>query len=178
MNYLKVASVELLLVLVLAVCEPAGAIEVAGELLVDLDGGDPSAGTPVWTNNGTLGDFVEVGNAILTVHDGAPAVSFNSFGCLGDAYQSQVNATAGLVGLDPTRTIEAWVLNPVITGEETIVAWGKRGGPDGSNVSFNYGSNSQFGAVGHWGAIESYVFCCFIKNTKFNFTVFVRYKVY
>ena len=37
---------------------------------------------------------------------------------------------------------------------ETIVAWGRRGGPDGSNMSFNYGANALFGAVGHWGS------CC------------------
>jgi hypothetical protein len=63
-----------------------------------------------------------------------------------------VPAPAGLIGTDPTRTIEVWAFNPAIADEETMVAWSRRGGPDGSNVSFNYGQNGAFGAVGHWGA--------------------------
>ena len=35
-------------------------------------------------------------------------------------------------------------------GEETILAWGKRGGGCGTNMSFNYGNSPDFGAVGHW----------------------------
>jgi hypothetical protein len=56
------------------------------------------------------------------------------------------------VGLNPTTSIEAWVLNPDVPLEETIVAWGYRGGPDGSNMSFLYGNSPAFGAVGHWGS--------------------------
>src|SRR5690606_7534017 len=36
--------------------------------------------------------------------------------------------------------------------EETAVAWGRRGGPEGSNLTFGYGNNATWGAVGHWGA--------------------------
>jgi hypothetical protein len=49
------------------------------------------------------------------------------------------------------RTIEAWIFNPVAAGEETIFSWSRRGGPDGSNLSFNHGLDATFGAVGHWG---------------------------
>ncbi|MEZ5327160.1 MAG: hypothetical protein R3F19_19090 [Verrucomicrobiales bacterium] len=42
-----------------------------------------------------------------------------------------------------SRTIEAWVYNPEIAGEETVFSWGRRGGPDGTNVSFNHGSNGH-----------------------------------
>ena len=49
-------------------------------------------------------------------------------------------------------TVEAWVYNEQIPDEETILAWGKRGGPNGSNMSFGYGTNGNYGAVGHWGA--------------------------
>ena len=62
-----------------------------------------------------------------------------------------LTAPAGLTGTNPTRSIEAWVWNPGIAGEETIFAWGRRGGPDGSNMSFNYGNHNEWGAVGHWG---------------------------
>jgi hypothetical protein len=50
------------------------------------------------------------------------------------------------------RTVEAWIYNPATAPEETIFSWGRRGGgPDGSNVSFNHGTDPAFGAVGHWG---------------------------
>jgi hypothetical protein len=128
---------------------PLGAqVQVAGELFVSLDAADPSAGTEEWANQGTLGDFVRLGAPTVDDINGAAAVSFIQ----GDGYQSPVPAPAGLVGLNPTRTIEAWVYNPVIADEETIVAWGHRGGPAGTNMSFNYGANANFGAIGHWDA--------------------------
>ncbi|MCI0637303.1 MAG: LamG domain-containing protein, partial [Actinobacteria bacterium] len=89
-------------------------------------------------------------NPILEEVAGVTAVTFNSGFDL-DAYQSVEPAPDGLVGLDPTRSIEVWAYNPAIANEETLVAWGWRGGPDGSNLSFNYGTNAAFGAVGHWG---------------------------
>lgn len=52
------------------------------------------------------------------------------------------------------HSAQAWVYNPDFAGEEAIVAWGRRGGPDGSNVGFHQGNNSSFGAVGHWGGSD------------------------
>lgn len=129
---------------------PTQAIEIAGELFVDLSASDPSAGTASWTNNGTLGDFEEVGDPMVgTIGPlSSPAVTFDG---TNDVYTSVDTAPAGLVGVDPTRTIEAWVFNPEIASEETVVSWGKRGGGDGTNMSFNYGNHGNFGAVGHWG---------------------------
>ncbi|MDG2125674.1 MAG: PEP-CTERM sorting domain-containing protein, partial [Verrucomicrobiales bacterium] len=46
----------------------------------------------------------------------------------------------------------AWVLNPSIATEETVLSWGKRGGGEGTNASFNYGNHGTFGALGQWGA--------------------------
>ena len=126
-------------------------IQIAGELFVDLDADDASAATASWTNAGTLGDFVRVGGPTITMLDGRRGVQFNATGTL-DSYQSPVNAPAGLIGANPTRTIEAWVYNPAIAGEETIVSWARRGGPAGTNMSFNYGTNVNFGAIGHWDA--------------------------
>jgi hypothetical protein len=117
--------------------------------LVELDAREPSAGTASWLNTASesIGDFVEVGDAIAELVDGIPAVTFNA----ANAYQSPDPAPASVVGLDATCSIEVWAFNPAIAGEETLVAWGHRGGPDGSNLSFTYGSNGAFGAVGHWG---------------------------
>jgi hypothetical protein len=149
-NHFAAAIAALLMPLLLLTS--AEAIEVAGELFVDLRANDASAGGASWNNSGTLGGFAEVGDPrAVIVPGGVPAVYFDG---VDDAYQSAVGAPAGLTGLDPTRTIEAWVLNPSIPDEETVVSWGHRGGPDGSNMSFNYGQHGAFGAVGHWGGSD------------------------
>jgi hypothetical protein len=62
------------------------------------------------------------------------------------------SAAPGFIGDNAPRTVDAWIYNPAAADEETIFAWGRRGGPDGSNVSINHGANAAFGAVGHWGA--------------------------
>jgi hypothetical protein len=140
------------LVSVICLARRVEAIEIAGELFVSLDASHASAGSASWTNAGTLGSFAEIGDPFLGSVGGlVPAVVFDG---VDDAYQSPVNAPAGLVGVDPTRTIEAWVFNPSIPDEETIVSWGRRGGPDGTNMAFNYGRHGTFGAVGHWGAAD------------------------
>ena len=134
----------------------ARAIEVAGQLFVELDARDldPSGTNEVWTNRApdpsAAGNFVKVGDPIVAEIGGVQCVDLNRFGPAGDSYQSELPAPAGLVGLDPTRTIEVWAYNPQIAAEDTILSWGKRGGPDGSNMAFNYGYWWQYGAVGHW----------------------------
>ena len=82
-----------------------------------------------------------------------PAVFFDgiSDAFVGGSLDDPVSAPEGLVDFDPTRTIEVWAINPRIASEETLVSWGKRGGPDGTNMAFNYGNHGNFGAVGHWG---------------------------
>lgn len=131
-------------------CQVANAIEVAGELFVDLNAATPGGDSAVWMNSGTIGDFGVVGGPTLADVGGlVPAMIFDG---VDDAFVSSSSAPAGLTGEAPTRTIEAWVFNPTIADEETIVSWGGRGGPEGSNLAFNYGANGAFGAVGHWGA--------------------------
>src|SRR5688572_25529267 len=138
-------------------------IQTAGTLYVNVDATTAAVGTiNVITNRGSLGGVFEARGAATTVprinlagSSGTRGIQFDG----GDYMQhatapggALVPAPAGVVGLNPTRSIEVWVLNPAIDNEETIVAWGRRGGPDGSNMSFNYGVNGVFGAVGHWGA--------------------------
>lgn len=50
-----------------------------------------------------------------------------------------------------SRTVEAWIYNPAIANEETIVSWARRDGPDGTHSSFIHGTNATFGAFGGWG---------------------------
>jgi hypothetical protein len=118
--------------------------------IVNLDAtGLPSGALPTWTNSGALGG-VFVSDAVVPqvgVTDGVRGVQFLGTNELYTGPVAPVFLTA-----TNNRTIEAWVYNPVIAPEETIFSWGRRGGPDGSNVSFNHGSDPTFGAVGHWGA--------------------------
>ena len=50
-----------------------------------------------------------------------PVVWFNG---VADAFTGTEVAPAGLVGLDPTRSIEVWAVNPNIANEETLLSWG------------------------------------------------------
>ena len=122
-------------------------VAVAGQLLVDLQATHPSAGTASWQNLGTLGgSFAEVGDASSVVTGG---ISYIALGP-NEAYRGPT-APASITGSED-RSIEVWVRQLSIATEDTMVAWGHRGGPDGTNLAFNYGSNAVFGAVGHWGA--------------------------
>lgn len=104
---------------------------------------------PVWTNTGTVsGDFAATHDVpSVTFTAGRKAVTLDG---VSDWYVGPV-APQEITG-NASRTVEAWVYNPEIAGEETIFSWGRRGGPDGTNCSFNFGDNAAFGAVGHWGA--------------------------
>ncbi len=122
------------------------AVEVAGELFVDVDAATLGLQDTTWTNAGTYTDFMAVGNPGVT-KDPIPAVWFDG----NSAFVGSDSAPEGLTGLNPTRSIEVWAWNPSIASEETLVSWGQRGGPEGSNMAFNYGNHGNFGAVGHWG---------------------------
>lgn len=102
---------------------------------------------PQWPNTGLLkGDFVATGAAKVTSVDGVKGLTFTGT----EFYTGP--GVPGFLGGGRNRTVEAWIFNPSAADEETIFSWGRRGGPDGSNASFNHGLNGSFGAVGHWGA--------------------------
>ncbi|HUF60822.1 MAG TPA: LamG-like jellyroll fold domain-containing protein, partial [Verrucomicrobiales bacterium] len=121
----------------------------APNLLVDLDASGLPLGAIVnWTNAGSLGGtFVAAGDPQVEDIGGARGITLDGAG-------DWLEGPASVPGIEgsSSRTAIAWVYNPVIAEEETVVSWGRRGGPDGTNVSFNHGSHNTFGAVGHWGA--------------------------
>jgi hypothetical protein len=121
---------------------------VAGELFVGLDALHSSAGTDIWSNTGSLGDFNRIGNPLLGLFGTTdqPGVQFDSV----SAYRGPI-APASITGVNP-RSIEVWAFNPTVEAHETMVGWGRRGGPAGTNMSFTYGTNTSHGAAGHWGA--------------------------
>ena len=119
---------------------------VAENLLVDLRAEDLPYGTAAtWPNRGSLGSFTARGTPAVEHVHGLKAVTFDST-CWFDGPTS----TPGIEGAG-TRSIEVWAYNPSIPGEETTVSWSHRGGPNGSNMAFNYGNSNLWGAVGHWG---------------------------
>jgi hypothetical protein len=142
-------------------------IEVADTLLVDISATDPSAGTETWVNHGVLGDFQFVTSVpttllggmapgtpgkdlTLTEFEGVPVVDVNSGTSHLAAYVGPI-APTGIIG-NGDRSIEAWVADDEVPKEQNIICWGHRGGnPDGSNNSFSYGWDSQYGAMGQWG---------------------------
>jgi hypothetical protein len=139
---------------------------IAGDLLVDVDARALSAGAAnAVPNNGTLGGVFAptggdattvpvIGRPDATATSGTQGIRFDGTDFLqlvNAADSSLITAPDAITGLDPNTSIETWVWNPGIPSEETMVAWGYRNGPEGSNMSFNYGNNPDFGAVGHWG---------------------------
>jgi hypothetical protein len=125
-------------------------IIIAENLLVSLNASDATAGTASWLNGGTLGGaFMSVGGPTTGMFGSAdaPGISFDG----SQAYTGPI-APVSITG-PGTRTIEVWAYNEALNPEETMVSWGRRGGgPDGSNLAFNWGSNGTYGAVGHWGS--------------------------
>ena len=130
--------------------EPADDKIVDPNLLISIDAGDLPAG-PIesFLSGGSVtGAFVIGGNSdpVVEVIDGVRGITFD-----GDDWFLGPVSTEEMNGGDKPRTVEAWVYNPALAGEETIISWGKRGGPAGSNFGFHTGNHPDFGAVGHWG---------------------------
>jgi len=135
------------LVLGLSASAPARII-VAEKLLVDLRAADLAYGVveTTWRNNGTLDDFTAKGTPIVEDVDGRKAVTFD-----GSSYFEGPLSVAGIQG-NGTRSIEVWAYNgPDFVAEETMVSWSHRGGPDYTNMVFNYGNSTSWGAAAHWG---------------------------
>ncbi|HMO64068.1 MAG TPA: hypothetical protein PKE47_02380, partial [Verrucomicrobiota bacterium] len=105
-------------------------------VLVNLDATAlPEGPVETWANAGTLGgSFPAVGTpaSVVTVQN-VKGLAMTSAG----HYLGPTVENTGLVG-SGARTIEAWVHNPAGSDFETIVAWGRRGGPDSSNNSFSH----------------------------------------
>ena len=122
-------------------------LAVAEELLVSLNAVNGNATPAGWVNEGTLGDFEVLGSPVVGIVDGLNAATISQ----GNIYRSPADPPATLVEPDSTRTIEVWVLNPDAQDQESVVAWGRRFGGDGTLMVFGYGTQPDWGAVNHWG---------------------------
>jgi hypothetical protein len=121
--------------------------------IVDVDASALELGTQTeWVNQGPLGgSFVAPQEAPGVVEEIA---GMRGLTLDGSATFYTGPSTPPFIAGNNARSIDAWMFNPALADEETIVAWGRRGGPDGSNLSFNHGANTTFGAVGHWGGAD------------------------
>jgi hypothetical protein len=126
-----------------------------GAVVVNLDAtAQPTGPLATWPNSGSaVGDFTSVVTVpeVITV-DGVKGVSFlgGTAGNAGTFYVGPI-APSSLTG-NSSRTIEAWVWDPTVQDEKTVIAWGRRGGgPDGSNSTFGHGNHGTWGAFGGWG---------------------------
>src|SRR6185503_2291572 len=125
-------------------------------VLIDLDAtGLPNGPLSTCLNTGTLpGNFTSAGTVVPEVTNilSGRGISFIATGgAAGGTHYLGPIAPPAVTGTN-SRTIEAWIYNPTPQPEEVVFAWGRRNGaPDGSNVSFNHGTDPAFGAVGQWG---------------------------
>ena len=109
--------------------------------LFELDALSPDAGGELWSG------FRRVGSPTLRLMGGQHAVFFDG---KGDTYEHA--APAELCGAHP-RSIEVWAFKESVRGdEETLVGWGRRGGPTATNIALNWGNNGAYGGATHWGA--------------------------
>ncbi|HPS01458.1 MAG TPA: choice-of-anchor D domain-containing protein, partial [Candidatus Sumerlaeota bacterium] len=124
------------------------ALNTAGDVLVNLKSSALANGAlTTWTNEGTLGgQFINPGTAVPTVGSvqGIKSVSFNS-----TWLKSNFLTTAAFTG-NSDWSLETWVYNTAVGGEEQVVTWSNRG-EDSQNAAFIYGTASGWGAFGGWG---------------------------
>jgi len=133
---------------------------VAGLLLVDLSAGrglqfNTTGQVTNWINYGVLGGSFAADGAATTCPgygtvNGQVAVSFDG----GDRLRATFNAPKQVTGLRSTGgaedfSVEYWVLNPVISNEEWILQWARRG-TSPRYAAFGYGTSTAFGVVAHW----------------------------
>lgn len=134
-------------------------IQTAGTVYVNVDATGLSTGSVVdVTNSGTLGGVFEAktstgvtSSANIAVTNGVAAIQFagtNVMQLLTNSGSLPIVPPSGIVGNNPTASIEVWALDPGVADDECMVSWGKRGST-GQNMAFEYGYNATLGAVTH-----------------------------
>ena len=144
---MKTSLFNRIIALITALLIPLNSIALA-DVLIELDITGIETG-PLETieNTGSLeGDFeAEFDIPNVETIDGVNAVTLDG------NMDWYVGPDSSLLAGSADRSVEAWVWNPEVPAEETIVAWGRRGGPDASNWSMLYGNHGTWGALGGWG---------------------------
>jgi hypothetical protein len=140
-------------------------VQTAGTLYVDIDPTGTALGLlGSISNNGTSGGYFEPSSValqngsndwpvVVAVGGGTKGIMFNGRSHLQHvtAFSSTVffPAPASLTGTNPTCSVEVWCINPTLSDEEQLVAWGRTGGTN-SLMAFGYGA----GGGGAGGAVN------------------------
>lgn len=138
--------------ILLVVALVAGQQPADAALLVDLDATAlPEGPLPVWRNNGSLGGnfTAEIDVPVVRTVSGVKGVVLDG---VNDWYVGP--ATPAAVNGNGNRTVIAWLHNPAVDFEETVVGWGRRGGPDGTLSACFHGNHDIWGGFGGWGAAD------------------------
>ena len=143
-----------------AVAPSAFALQIAGDLLVDLTNTGLVVGPlGTWTNNatvlGNLGSYTAPGTAptVGTV-DGVTAVTFAGT----STHMVSANTAPATIAGNDSWSVEAWAFNPAVAVEEVLIGWSRRNPPGGvgHTAHFGYGTSSGAGATVHWGNDMAY----------------------
>ncbi|MFT5105851.1 MAG: hypothetical protein ACI9UA_001473 [Pseudoalteromonas tetraodonis] len=136
-----------------------GSSVATATVLIDVNVAGLGAGSApaTWSNSGSVaGDFTLVNQAgqpapQIEIVGGVAGIHLNREQAAQNVYKGPVTP-GGLTAVGASRTVEVWGHNPDGgTGEEMMVSWGRRGGPDGTNMSFGWTDQAAFGAAGQWG---------------------------
>jgi hypothetical protein len=124
-------------------------VATAGTLYAQLQARGVTSDGLTWTNQAAGQDnFNAEGTPAFVANvegTGVPGVKFSGTEAfLGAATTSDLDGSSD-------RSIEVWVFNPAVAPDETLVAWGHRGGPNRSNMAFGAGGSPDYGAAGQWG---------------------------
>ncbi|HEX5218966.1 MAG TPA: LamG-like jellyroll fold domain-containing protein [Verrucomicrobiae bacterium] len=133
-----------------------------GATVISLDATDKALGPlDPWPNTGTIagdfnaaatitGNFFTPGEVVTIDGVNAVVIPTSANGTTGTAYEGPYAPDFMCGGA--SRTIEAWVWDPQLQDEKTVISWGHRGGaPDGSNCTFGHGVHATWGFLGGWG---------------------------
>ena len=116
--------------------------EIKTMKIFELDARSDEAGRASW------GGFQRVGAPSIREFNGQHAVFFDG---KADTYELR-QVPAELCGAHP-RSIEVWAFKESVRGdEETLIGWGRRGGPTATNMALNWGNNGAYGGATHWSA--------------------------
>ncbi len=133
---------------------PAFAVEIAGDLLIDLDPADYVQGAINWNQHSATpksiqGPFVKTANGTpqKTIIGGATAIVLDGDG----DYFVGPKTNDALHGAGVPHSVEYWAFQGQARPEEAVVSWSSRGGPPGTFAGFRYGTQPDYGAVARWG---------------------------
>src|SRR5436189_1758186 len=119
----------------------AASAPLEAAVLVNLDATSlPAGNLPTWTNTGSLaGNFASGGATVPaagpvtpTAAGGGATVNAVTFTGSASFYSGPIAPNG--IGGQGARSIEVWAMNPATADEESLVSWGHRGGPDGTNL--------------------------------------------